>query len=162
MKNLQIHNNNFITFKNPILTVDILGGVDLQMIERMVCTLRITHQNFPPFRTTFDLYNDNQSDKLIRTLCDKWELKLIDVSKTLHELTLQLEDYRLEQLKFKGKNQKPRFEPSEEQQQQALKTLKSKTLLKQLVNKLNTTGIIGEDDNATILFLALSSYRSEE
>lgn len=159
MKGLHIHNSNFITYQTNVFTIDVLGGIDIRQVERMVCTLRITYQKYPPYRTTLDLYNDRQSDKLIRTLCDKWELKLIDVSKTLHELTLQLEDYRLEELKFKGKQQKPRFEPSGEQQKQALKTLKSKTLLKQLVQKLNTTGIIGEDDNATILFLALSSYK---
>ena len=74
MKDLQIHNSRFITYLDDIFTVDILGGVDLQMIERMVCTLRITHQNFPPFRTTLDLYNDDQTDKLIRTLCDNGNL----------------------------------------------------------------------------------------
>ena len=83
MKNLQIHNSRFITYSDGIFTVDILGGVDVQQIERMICTLRITYQNYPPLRSTLDLYNDNQTDKLIRTLCDKWELKLIDASRTL-------------------------------------------------------------------------------
>ena len=114
MQNLTIHNSNFITYKDDFLTLDILGGVDFQQVERMVCTLRISHQNFPPYRTTLDLYNDNQTEKLQRTLCDKWELKLIEVSRTLYALILQLEDYRLEQLKFKGKNHKAEFEPSED------------------------------------------------
>jgi DNA-binding HxlR family transcriptional regulator len=159
MQNLHIHNTKFITYKDDFLTIDILGGVDFSQVERMVCTLRIAHAKYPFFRTTLDLYNDNQTDKLIRTLCDKWELKLIEVSKTLHSLILQLEDYRLEQLKFKGKNQKPQFELGEEDKKQTLKLLKSKTLLKQLIGKLNTSGIIGEDENATILFLALASYK---
>jgi len=159
MKNLQIHNSNFITFKNPILTVDILGGVDLQMIERMVCTLRITHQNFPPFRTTLDLYNDNQTDKLIRSLCDKWELKLLEVSEILHGLILELETYRLEELKYTGKNTKKEFILTENDRKEALKLLKSKDLVKKLTQNLNTTGIIGEDENAIILFMALSSFK---
>ena len=159
MQNLHIHNAKFITYKTDFLTIDMLGGVDLSQVERMVCTLRITPQNYPPYRTTLDLYNDNQTDKLIRTLCDKWELKLVDVSTTLYDLTLLLENYRLEQLRFKGKNHKPQFEPSQEDTKQAIKTLKSKTLLKQFVNKLNTTGIIGEDENAIILFMALASYK---
>lgn len=95
MKNLHITNANFITYKDDFLTVDILGGVDLSQVERLVCTLRISFENYPPFRTTLDLYNDSQTDKLQRTLCDKWELKLIEVSRTLHNLTMQLEDYRL-------------------------------------------------------------------
>lgn len=159
MQNLQIHNVNFITFQDGFLTIDVLGGVDLSQVERMVCTLRITHKKYPPLRSTLNLYNENQTDKLIRTLCDKWELKLLDVSKTIHQLILQLEDYRLEQLKYKGKTQTPRFELSAEDKRQALKLLKNKTLLNQLVAKLNTTGIIGEDENAVILFLALASHK---
>jgi len=159
MQNLKIHNSKFITYKDSILIIDILGGVDLQQVERMICTLRITHGKYAPYRTTLDLYNDNQIDKLLRTLCDKWELKLSDVSKTIHKLILQLEQYRFEQLKYTGKGSKTTFEISEEDKAEAIKLLKSKTLLKQLTTKLNATGIIGEDENATILFMALASYK---
>lgn len=159
MEQLQITNSHFITYKNDLLTVDILGGVDLQQIERMICTLRITYQNFPPFRTTLDLYNDTQTDKLIRTLCDKWELKLIDVSKSLHNMTLQLEDYRLQELKYQGRQRAQPFEVSEEEKKKAITFLKHNNLLNNLILQLNTTGILGEDENAIILFLALASYK---
>ncbi len=159
MQNLQVTNSHFITFKSEILTIDILGGVDMNQIERMVCTLRITNANYPPYRTTLDLYNDNQTEKLQRTLCDKWELKLIEVSKAIHSLTLQLEDYRLQELKFAGKNRTPQFELSEDQRKKATAFLKSKNLLTDLIKNLNTTGILGEDENAVILFLALASYK---
>jgi len=159
MENLHIHNSNFITYKDDFLIIDILGGVDLQQVERMVCTLRITHLNFPPFRTTLDLYNDHQNDKLIRTLCDKWELKLLDVSKTLHQLILQLENYRLQALRYTGKRQENQFELSADDKKDAIKYLKSKNLIKALTKDLNTTGIIGENENAVILFLALASYK---
>ena len=159
MKDLQIHNSRFITYLDDIFTVDILGGVDLQMIERMVCTLRITHQNFPPFRTTLDLYNDDQTDKLIRTLCDKWELKLIEVSKVLHHLILELESYRLEQLRYTRKNAQNGFILNEKDKKEALKLLKSKNLINELTKDLNTTGIIGENENAVILFMALASHK---
>jgi len=160
MKNLQIHNSRFITYSDGIFTVDILGGVDVQQIERMICTLRITYQNYPPLRSTLDLYNDNQTDKFIRTLCDKWELKLIDASRTLHNLTMQLEEYRLQELKFTGKQRTQAFEPNDEDKKRATTFLKNKNLLAQLIKTLNTTGILGEDDNAVILFLALASYKS--
>ena len=158
MKNLHIQNKNFITYDDKFLTVDVLGGVDLNQIERLVCTLRITYKNYPPYRTTLDLYNDNQTDKLIRTLCDKWELKLIEVSSSLHKLTLQLENYRLENLNFTGKN-KQQFILSEEDSKAALKILKSKNLLKQVTDNLNNTGIIGENENAQILFMAMASHK---
>ena len=142
MAQLNIYNPHFITYKTPLLTLDVLGGVDLSSMERMIATLRIAHQNYPPHRTTLDLYNDAQTDKLLRNLCDRWELKLVEVSTCIHELILALETYRLEQLRFKDKLPTPAFEPSEQERTTALKTLKSKSLIKQLIAKLKTTGIL--------------------
>jgi hypothetical protein len=159
MKNLTITNTNFITYKDEILTIDVLGGVDLQQVERMICTLRISHGNYPPFRTTLDLYNDSQNDKLIRTLCDKYELQLLEVSKSLNLLTSQLEEYRLDNLRYTGTIKKIEFELSEEDKNNAIKKLKNKNLLNEVVKSLNTTGIIGENENALILFLALASHK---
>src|SRR5690554_1084622 len=123
MKNLQIHNSRFITYSDGIFTVDILRGVDVQQIERMICTLRITYQNYPPLRSTLDLYNDPQTDKLIRTLCDKWQLQLLEVSKSVHSLITQLESYKLERLKY-PQQKEPDFEPSEEEKKKAIQFLK--------------------------------------
>jgi hypothetical protein len=159
MNNLNIANSHFITFKDELLTIDVLGGVDISLIEKMMCTLRINYNNYPAYRTTIDLYSDTQTDKLQRTICDKYELKLIDVSRTLQQLIIQLEDYRLQQLKFIGKAPKPSFEASETDKQKALAFLKNKNLIVELTAKLNETGILGEDENAIILFLAISSYK---
>ena len=159
MKNLQITNVRFLTYTDDLLTVDVLGGVDLSQVERMVCTLRITYNDYPPQRTTLDLYNDNQVAKLQRTLCDKWELKLLEVSRSLYELTLQLEEYRLQQLRYTGKVPVQQFELSQDEQKKAVAFLKHKNLLGNLIQKLNATGILGEDENAVILFLALASYK---
>jgi hypothetical protein len=159
MKQLFITNPHFITFKHELFTIDILGGVDVTQVERMYCTLRIVYQNFPPYRTTLDLYSDGQTDKLVRTLCDKWELKLMEVSTSIMQLTQALEDYRLQELRFLGKQKIQNFEVNNEDKKIALDFLKQNNLLTELVKTLNTTGILGEDENAVILFLALSSYK---
>jgi hypothetical protein len=39
---IQVHNPHFLTAQTSLFTVDVLGGVDLMQIERMICTLRIT------------------------------------------------------------------------------------------------------------------------
>jgi DNA-binding HxlR family transcriptional regulator len=159
MQNLFITNSHFITYKNEPFTIDILGGVDITQVERMICTLRIAYQNYPPQRTTLDLYSDAQTDKLVRTLCDKWELKLLDVSTIISTLTKELEDYRLQELRFIGKQKIQNFNITEDEKKKAIAFLKSKNLLSELVNNLNTTGILGEDENAIILFFALASYK---
>lgn len=167
MSLLNTINPHLLHYHTDCLAVDILGGVEASRIESMIVTLRITlgqvkgsaGKNYPPYRTTVDLYNDNQSDKLIRRLCDRWELPLIDVSSVIHKLTYELENYKLERLRYNNPQDRPAFEPGQKDKKEALKLLKSKTLLKQLTTKLNTVGIIGEDDTATVLFMAMSSYK---
>ena len=159
MENLQIQNPHLITYKDDYLTIDVLGGVDSSTMERMVCTLRLTHKQYTPHRTTLDLYSENQIDKLLRTLCDKWELQLMDVSQSVHKLIMQLEQWRLQQLMAGDFRQASQFTLGDEEKNKALKTLKSKDLLKTLAEKLDAAGIIGEDENAVILFLALASYK---
>jgi hypothetical protein len=161
MNNLQIINPHFIIYTDEQFTIDVLGGVDLQQIERMICTLRITHREFPPLRHTLDLYNDNQVDKLIRTLCDKWSVTLFDVSQSVHSFIRQAESYKLERLRYpQGDREKP-FEMDEDEEQAAKKYLASKDLIKNLQSDLQKIGILGEDENALILFLAMASHKSD-
>ena len=161
MKNLHIHNPHFITYKNEVFTVDVLGGVDLMQIERMICTLRITHKNYPPMRSTLDLYNDNQTDKLIRSICEKWELKLLEVSKTVHEFICELESYKLDRLKYPKGKELNTFDMSQEEKQTAKKYLSDKNLIENLKTDFKNLGILGEDENALILFLAMASHKYE-
>jgi hypothetical protein len=159
-QNLEIHNPHFLTFADNLFTIDVLGGVDLQQVERMICTLRLSYKNFPPMRTTLDLYIDNQVDKLIRTLCDKYSITLLDVSKSVHSLIAQLETYKLERLRYPQNVEKP-FEMSETEEQESQKYLKSKNLIGNLQNDLQKIGILGENENALILFLAMTSHKSD-
>lgn len=161
MKNLHVHNPHFITYQNELFTVDVLGGVDLMQIERMICTLRINYKDYPPLRSTLDLYNDNQTDKLIRTICEKWELKLIEVSKTVHEFICELESYKLERLKYPKGKELSTFDLSQEEQQTAKKYLSEKNLIQNLKTDFKNLGILGEDENALILFLAMASHKYE-
>jgi len=161
MNNLQIINPHFIIYADTIFTIDVLGGVDLQQIERMYCTLRITYKNYPQFRTTLDLYNDNQTDKLIRTLCDKWGVSLMEVSKSVHSFICQLENYKLERLRYPQGERSKTFEMSGEEEQEVKKYLSNKNLITNLKNDLEKIGILGEEENALILFLAMASHKSD-
>ena len=161
MQNLQVHNPHFITYADTVFTIDALGGVDLLQVERMICTLRITHQNYPPLRSTLDLYNDSQTDKLIRTLCDKYGLTLLDVSKSVHAFVCQLETYKLERLHYPQGEREKAFEMSGEEEQAAKKYLSSKNLIANMQKDLEKIGILGEEENALILFLAMASHKSD-
>ena len=161
MKQLQVHNQHFITYQSEQFTIDLLGGIDLMQIERMVCTLRITHANYPPIRSTLDLYTDNQIDKLIRTICEKWELKLLEVSKIIHEFITELENYRLSRLQLPQGKELNSFEMSDEEVRTARAYLKDKNLIQNLKTDFKQLGILGEDENALILFLSMASHKYE-
>lgn len=159
MQNLKIHNPHFITYTDTLLTIDVLGGVNMEQIENLICTLRITYKHYPPLRYTLDLYNDNQSDNLIRTLCDKWGVLLMESSKSVHAFICQLESYKLERLQYP--HEEKIFEMSEEEQAAATKYLCDKNLITNLQTDLQHIGILGEDENALILFLSMASHKSE-
>ena len=159
MKNLQVHNPQFITYSDELLTIDVLGGVDLMQLERMVCTLRITYQNYPPFRSTLDLYTDVQTDKLLRTLCEKWDLKLLEVSKVVHSFICELENYKLDRLQYPKGKEIEIFELSDEERNTAKKYLTDKNLTENLKNDFKQLGILGEDENALTLFFSMASHR---
>ena len=158
---IQVHNPHFITAQTEQFTIDVLGGVDLMQIERMICTLRISYQNYPPLRSTLDLYNDNQTDKLIRTLCEKWDLKLLEVSKTVHAFICELENYKLERLKYPKGKEANSFEMNEDEAKTAKKYLSAKNLITNLKTDFNNLGILGEDENALTLFMAMASHKYE-
>jgi len=161
MQNLQIHNPNFITYSDDMFIIDVLGGVDLQQIEKMICTLRITHKNYPSLRYTLDLYTDNQAEKLIRILCEKWGTTLMETSKAIHAFICQLESYKLERLRYPQQNKGKTFEMSETEKQTAKKYLSHKNLITNLQNDLQQIGILGENENALTLFLSMASHKSE-
>jgi len=161
MQNLHIHNQNLITYADAFFTVDVLGGIDLAQIEKMICTLRIAHKDYPFFRSTLDLYSDSQVDKLIRTLCDKWGVMLVEASKSIHLLIAQLETYKLDNLRYPQNLKEQGFEMSEEEQQQAGEYLKSNDLIANLQRDFQQIGILGEEENTLILFLAMASHASE-
>ena len=161
MQNLHIQSPHFITYADEHFTIDVLGGIDLLQIEKMICTLRVTHKNYPPLRSNLDLYSDSQTDKLIRTFCDKWGVTLVEASKSIHACICQLETYKLDNLRYPQSIKEKAFEMSETEQEEASEYLKSNDLIANLQRDFQHIGILGEEENALILFLAMASHASE-
>lgn len=158
MTNLTITNPNFYSFKNEVFTIDILGGIDINLVERLITTLRIVHKDFPPIRHTLDLYSDEHTEKLKRKLCTKFELNLIEVSTSITNLTAELEEHRLQKMKMINVQSTFQTTFTNEQKEKANKYLRSKNLLKSIANDLQQIGILGESENALTLFLSMNSF----
>ena len=100
-KKFNITNPESLIYQNEILCLTVLGGIKLDGLDRMRATLKIElkDSSVPPVRHNLDLYNDNQTEKLIRRTAEKLEIGTSVIAPSLAELTEQLEAYRIEQIK---------------------------------------------------------------
>ena len=89
---LNTANPDHITYEHPPVEIAVLGGIRLEGLDRMRVTLKvqIEHLNL---RHNLDLYNDNQTEKLIRKIAERIEIGTSVVAAALTELTDALERY---------------------------------------------------------------------
>jgi hypothetical protein len=150
-----------IFYENAILKQTVLGGIKLEGLDRMRVTLKIELKDAPrpPVRHNLDLYNDTQLEKFIRKVAEKLEIGTAVIAASLSELTNELESYRLSKIK-EQQLEIPQTKPLNQlEKQTAIENLQSETLLQQTLEDLQLTGIQGEEENAVILLLAMSSRK---
>lgn len=95
---LNIHNPEYVTWKYEEMLFAILGGIRIEGLHSMRVTLKTEFKTYPPLRHTVDLYNDNQTNTLIKKTAERFMLSLSYVGKAFIDLTDIIEQYRLEQL----------------------------------------------------------------
>ena len=94
---LNVSNQDHITYKHPPMDVAVLGGIRLEGLDRMRVTLKIQVEHLS-IRHNLDLYNDTQTEKLIRKVAERLEVGTNVVAAALTDLTDELEKYRLLEL----------------------------------------------------------------
>jgi hypothetical protein len=165
MANFNTSNPEQLIYENSILTIEVLGGVRLEGLDRMRVTLkvRLNESGIPPLRHNLDLYNDTQLEKFIRKIADRLEVGTSVTAGTLAELTEALENYRLEKIKEQNhENAQPVKPLTEKEKAEAIKNLSAPELLGQTIQDLAASGIQGEAENALILLLAMTSRKTPD
>ncbi|UZO80656.1 CHC2 zinc finger domain-containing protein [Aquimarina sp. ERC-38] len=161
---LQIKENHAV-YEDSYVKIELMGRVDLKDLSKLKVTTVIHNVKEPyrtPSRNNADLYNDDQVEKLIRKTADKIELGTIAIREAMDKVTRDLEVYRLQQQNQTQKVKKERYELRSvtlKEQDQAKRLLQSKDLKQTLIQKLQQTGIIGEEKNALFLFTILLSRK---
>jgi hypothetical protein len=155
-----------LIYENSILTIEVLGGVRLEGLDRMRVTLKValSGAEVPPLRHNLDLYNDTQLEKFIRKIAERLEIATSLIAGTLAELTQALENYRLEKIKENdGTLSLSKGTPlTETEKAEAIKNLQQANLLEQTIQDLQNSGIQGETENALILYLAMTSRKTPD
>lgn len=163
-KKLNTHNPESLEYTNELLKQTILGGIKLEGLDRMRVTLKVelTDSSRPPVRHNLDLYNDNQLEKFIRKIAEKLEIGTSVIAASLSELTEQLEKYRLDEIKAQQSGANETKHLTEQEKEAAKENLKEPNLLEVTAKDLQNTGIQGEQGNALILYLAMTSRKMKD
>ena len=142
-----------------------MGGVRLEGLDRLRVTLKVSleESEVPPVRHNLDLYNDTQLEKMIRKVAERLEVGTSITSGTMSELTQYLEQYRLDKIKEQNNELILQTRPlTEAQRAEAVAHLERPDLLQQTIADLQDSGIIGEEENALILLLAMTTRKSAD
>jgi len=163
---LNTRNPEYITYESGDLKVVILGGVNLQQIDRMRITVKIsrldTRSPLHSIRHTIDLYHTDYLEKFINKTSEQLEAGTHLIRRVLAELTELVEQYRLQRIESM-KEQKPKNrELTEQQQRRAIRYLRSKKLMERTGEDIGKTGMIGETDNRLLMYLVFTSRLREQ
>jgi hypothetical protein len=162
---INTENAEQLIYQNQLLKLTVLGGIKLEGLDRMRATLKIELKNtsVPPVRHNIDLYNDNQTEKLIRKTAEKLEIGTSVIAASLAELTQQLENYRLEIIKHSKSAEMPqRLILSEAERKQAEEFLKSSGLMERTNELIGKSGMIGEETNRLLMYLIFTSRKRQQ
>jgi len=159
---LKTHNPNNYSYVNAYLEIHILGGIKFNNLERMRVTMSVQKpKSINVLRHSIDLYNDTMVEKFVRKIAERIEIGTSVTRKTLQELTAALEQYRMEELeREKEANQTPVEELTANEEQVAIKFLKSKNLLKKTNDLIGKSGVIGEETSRLLMYLIFTSRKT--
>jgi DNA primase len=150
-------------YENEHLKIEVLGGIDYKDLSALRVTICITNKkkSYYPSRQNLNLYNDEQVEKIIRKVAEKLELGTTILNQAIQNIINQLEKHRKEtnQTKPQAKTRHQLRDVTQKQEIEALITLKQINLKEILMEKLQQTGVIGEEKNALFLFLILLSHK---
>lgn len=172
---IDISNPNAITYCTEELGFTILGGIRMDGLDRLRVTIRIEvinrkfehYQNNAdlaalPLNHNLDLYNDVQVEKLIRKAAERLEVGTLQITKSIADITRQLELYRLQQLEelqTKDEQQKKMLTPDE--REAALHFLMQPSLMQRTNTLIGKAGVIGEEANRLLMYIIFTSRKRE-
>lgn len=162
---LQTDSTDQLIYENELLQLTVLGGIKLEGLDRMRSTLKVQLQESsrPPVRHNLDLYNDTQLEKFIRKCAERLEIGTGILAASLSELTEELEKYRLQEIKAKEENLKPKSKKLNLGEIQEAETfLKQKDLLTKTNELIGKSGVIGEEVNRLLMYIIFTSRKRQQ
>jgi DNA primase catalytic core len=163
---LNARNPEYMVYTNDNLQIIILGGINLQQLDRLRITLKLSRSDsrnpLHAIRHTIDLYHSDYLEKFINKASEQLETGSVTIRKALADLTEQIEGYRLSKIESQ-KEQKPKERQLTEQRyRKAINYLSTLDLMERTNNDIGKTGMIGEVDNRLLMYLVFTSRLREQ
>lgn len=163
---LNVSNPDFITYTTGELQIIILGGINLQQLDRLRMTVKIsriqTNNPLHSIRHTLDLYHSDYLEKFISKASEQLETGTTVLKRTLAELTDQIEKYRLSRVESQKEKRPQERKLTESRIKRAIKYLSSKNLMERTNEDIGRTGMIGEENNRLLMYLVFTSRLREQ
>ena len=175
MAQIDTSNPNAITYITEELGFTILGGIRMDGLDRLRVTIRIEvtnrkHEHYQnnaelaalPLNHNLDLYNDVQVEKLIRKAAERLEVGTLQITKSIADITRQLELYRLQQIEEQqsAKEAKKKI-LSPDEREEAINFLTQPSLMQRTNELIGKAGIIGEQYNRLLMYVIFTSRKRE-
>ncbi|MBN2660364.1 MAG: toprim domain-containing protein, partial [Tannerellaceae bacterium] len=163
---LNTSNPEFITYTTQELQIILLGGINLQQLDRLRATIKITRNGstnpLHSIRHTIDLYHSDYLEKFINKASEQLETGTTVLRTALAELTDQIEKYRLAKIESRKEKRPQERQLTETQKRKAIRYLSSPELMERTNNDIGKTGMIGEENNRLLMYLVFTSRLREQ
>lgn len=161
---LNTDNPELLTYQSEALLITILGGIKITGLDRLRVTVKVersVHSHHLPVRHSLDLYHAGQVGQLTTKMAESLEIGSSQAERVVSQLTGALERYRQKKLELLRPKKQELPVLSEAEKAEAMKYLKSKSLLRNTLNDLAASGVVGERENSLIAYLAYTSRKRE-
>jgi predicted transcriptional regulator len=161
MNQLNHHNPEYVTWQYEEINFTLLGGIRIEGLHSMRVTLKVDFKTMPSIRHGLDLYNETQTDKLIKNIAERFTLSTTYIHTAVGSLINTIEEYRLQQLdKNKLENKSTKYILKKEEEAEAIKFLQQENLLQATNDQIGLSGVIGEETNRLIMYLVFTSRKT--
>lgn len=161
---LSTDNAELLLYETEELLITILGGIKITGLDRLRVTLKIERKQYThhlPVRHSLDLYHAKQVEQLTHKMAQSLEIGTAESERTISYLTGVLEHYRQGKLELLKPKKTEKRTMTEAERLEALQYLKSEKLLRNTLQDIAASGIVGETGNSLIAYLAYTSRKRE-
>ncbi len=167
-KKLNSNNPHKLSYTSDTATYLIKGGVD-KVMSKLNVTIEIINtelnESINKRRFKIDLYDSKQVEKTVQEANEYLQLHKSILEKDIYQLTEYLDTYREtlinSNLQSTTETETPIYQLTTLEKNKALELANDTNLIEKIKEKLTHTGIVGEEENKTFLFVIAVSHIQE-